>query len=91
MLYFIDAGNQPVLWHRDSHFHPDHPPPHFHAVYADQQAVVTIDSIGLHEGNLSPRALALVFEWAAQHQMELMANWNALRAGQLPKKIKPLR
>ena len=71
-------------------FEPDHPPPHFHAVYAEHQAVVEINPIRFYEGNLPTRARSFVLEWAAIHQQELMANWNALRAGRAPRKIAPL-
>lgn len=43
----------------------DHPPPHFHVRYAEQKAIVAIQSPTLLEGELSPRALGLVMEWAA--------------------------
>ena len=43
----------------------DHPPPHFHVVHGDERAQVGIDPPGLLNGTLSPRALALVVEWAA--------------------------
>ena len=71
-------------------FEPDHPPPHFHAVYAEFDIVITIDPIGIYEGKLPPRALGFVLEWAALHQRELMDNWNALRHGRAPRKIAPL-
>jgi len=45
----------------------DHPPPHFHVRYAEQKAIVAIESPTLLEGHLSPRALGLVMEWAAAH------------------------
>jgi hypothetical protein len=38
----------------------DHPPPHFHIRYAEQRAIVAIDSPVILEGSLSPRALGLV-------------------------------
>ena len=46
----------------------DHPPPHFHVRYAEQKAIVAIESPMLLEGELSPRALGLVMEWAAAHR-----------------------
>ncbi len=71
-------------------YHPDHPPPHFHAIYAEHEALIEIEPIRIYQGNLPPRAKSLVFEWAAIHQQILLANWNALRAGQSPRKIAPL-
>jgi len=72
-------------------FDPDHPPPHFHAIYAEHEALITIQPIAVHQGSLPARALSLVLEWAAVHQAELLANWNALRAGRAPAKITPLK
>ena len=40
---------------------------------------------------MSPRALGLVIEWAAQHKEELMEDWNLAKNNQPPKKIAPLK
>jgi hypothetical protein len=61
----------------------DHPPPHFHARYAEHKAVLSIDSLALLEGSLPPRVLGMVIEWAKLHQAELAADW-ALAAEQQP-------
>jgi len=42
------------------------------------------------EGELSPRALGLVMEWAAVHRGELMEDWNLARQQQPLKRIAPL-
>ena len=57
----------------------DHPPPHFHVRYAEQKAIVAIDSLTVLEGHLSPRALGLVVEWASAHQQELIEDWRLAR------------
>ena len=67
----------------------DHPPPHFHAEYAEFEAIVSLDGRFLR-GRLPPRAAGLVLEWALQHGPELAAAWAALRAGRHPGKIDPL-
>jgi len=43
--------------------------------------------------HLPPRALALVVEWAAMHQQELLDNWNSLTNTDVAsfKKIAPLK
>ena len=51
-----------------------HPLPHFHVRYNDQKALVDIESLRLLEGQLSPRALGMVIEWASRHQVELKTN-----------------
>ena len=68
----------------------DHPPPHFHAIYGDQEVQVGIEPIVILNGTLSRRAQSMVFEWAALHQLELMANWERLRDNQPAEKIAPL-
>jgi hypothetical protein len=54
----------------------DHPPPHFHAYYGEQEALVDIRTGAIHRGGLPPRAWRLVSEWFALHQAELQENWN---------------
>ncbi|MGC4067909.1 MAG: DUF4160 domain-containing protein [Polyangiaceae bacterium] len=68
----------------------DHAPPHFHASYGSDEAEIGIESIGLLAGRLTPRAWALVVEWAAQHQDELRQNWALLHSAQPPVQIPPL-
>jgi hypothetical protein len=68
----------------------DHPPPHFHVRYAEQKAIVGIESPMLLEGELSPRALGLVMEWAAMHRQELLDDWNLARQQQPLNRIAPL-
>jgi len=60
-------------------FYDDHAPPHFHVRYGGQRAIIAIDTLGVLRGCLSPRALALVTEWAAQHQEELRQDWELAR------------
>ncbi|MBN1266345.1 MAG: DUF4160 domain-containing protein [Anaerolineales bacterium] len=71
-------------------FYNDHQPPHFHVRYGEQKAIVTIDSLMLLRGKLSPRVLGLVVEWASLHQEELRENWNLAREQKPLKKIDPL-
>ncbi|HOM17340.1 MAG TPA: DUF4160 domain-containing protein [Thermoguttaceae bacterium] len=54
----------------------DHPPPHFHAEYEDRQAIIEINTLTVLGGNLPPRVLGLVMEWAWQHQTELLTLWD---------------
>ena len=68
----------------------DHGPPHFHASYGGDEALVGIDNLAVLHGRLPPRARDLVVEWASLHQAELREAWN--RASNLtpPGKIAPL-
>lgn len=71
-------------------FYNDHEPPHFHARYGDQKALIGIDDLSVIKGRLSPRVLGLVVEWASQHREELMANWQAAKAQGALRRISPL-
>ena len=68
----------------------DHNPPHFHAIYGEYSAEISIKNFALIEGMLPPRAFALVIEWAAKHQDELLENWDALINDGTWKTIEPL-
>jgi hypothetical protein len=68
----------------------DHGPPHFHAVYAGQEAVLSIRGLRLLEGRLPRRALALVRAWGKLHREELEQDWNLARAGCPLRRIAPL-
>ena len=69
----------------------DHLPPHFHARHAGSEAVIAIGSHQVIAGRLSPRALALVIEWAAIHVDDLRLNWQRAQARLPLVKIPPLR
>ena len=62
----------------------DHPPPHFHAIYGQNEIQVAINPITILRGKLPRRAESMVFEWAALHQQELMDNWHRLNSDQSP-------
>lgn len=68
----------------------DHFPPHFHALYVGDQAVIEINPIRVRKSNLPKRALSLALEWTALHQEELLENWSRIRAEQSTIKIPPL-
>lgn len=71
-------------------FWREHAPPHFHALYAEYEALIDIRTLEIIKGSLPKRALALVLEWAAQHRVELMEDWKLCQQKQLPKRIAPL-
>ena len=68
----------------------DHPPPHFHARYAGKEAKIDIEALAAIDGNLPPRALGLVTEWASLHQHELREAFDRVANLQPPGKIEPL-
>ncbi len=71
-------------------YYNDHAPPHFHAVYGEQKAIVDIRTLMVIEGRLSPRVLGMVMEWASQHQEALMELWEQARNYQPLCKLPPL-
>jgi hypothetical protein len=60
-------------------FYNDHSPPHFHAIYGEHRASVSIHPVVVIEGSLPRRAANLVSEWAALHEAELMEDWERAR------------
>jgi hypothetical protein len=86
-----DADDQHLLRHPD----PDllagtRTPPHFHALYAEHEALIDVRTLEVLQGSLPKRALALVLEWASEHRAELMEDWDLCSRMQMPKKIEPL-
>jgi hypothetical protein len=65
----------------------EHPPPHFHAVYGEFEANVSIDAGEIIEGGLPRNAAHLVKEWTTRHRAELESNWRRAEAGHAPEKI----
>jgi hypothetical protein len=68
----------------------DHVPPHFHALYAEFEALIDIETFEVVRGELPRTAMALVVEWAQQHRDELMQDWQLCKQNQTPRKIRPL-
>ena len=58
----------------------DHVPPHFHAKYSGDEAMIDIRTGEVLRGSLPRRARSLVDEWRQLHMVELLDNWE--RAGE---------
>ena len=71
-------------------YYGDHDPPHFHVRYSGQKALIAIETLEVLRGQLSPRAVSLVREWAALHRAELLDDWNLAKAEAGLKAIAPL-
>lgn len=67
----------------------DHPPAHFHAVYGEHEALITLDG-KVYSGALPTRALSLVREWLASHRDEIAADWELAMARRPLNQIEPL-
>ena len=59
-------------------------PPHFHAVYVEDEVLIDIDTLAVVRGELPRRALSLVVEWAVLHRDELRRDWELARSGRTP-------
>ena len=67
----------------------DHEPLHFHARYQRQEVTMDIQT-GLVQGEMSRRALRMLFEWSEKHQEELERNWQRARERKPLERIPPL-
>jgi hypothetical protein len=71
-------------------YRDDHLPPHFHAVYNEFDAQISIRHSAVIRGRLPARVLGYVTEWAALHEEELARCWEAAQNSQPIGKIEPL-
>ena len=71
-------------------FNREHNPPHFHAVYGDDEVLIEIDSLAIYTGRLPPRQLREVLDWAEVRQAELSAAWERGQRREPMGKIDPL-
>ena len=67
----------------------DHCPPHFHARYQDDEAVIEIQT-GHVSGQMSVRAMRLIEEWRRLHVEELQNNWQLAEQNKELFHIEPL-
>ena len=72
-------------------FWQDHAPPHFHALYAEHEALIDLRDLRVMRGSLPRRAMTLVLEWATEHRDELVEDWNLCSKMQTPNPIDPLK
>ena len=68
----------------------DHNPPHIHARYSGEEAVIEIETLAVMEGSLPKRAMAMVLEWMREHQEELREAWELASRNIPPARIAPL-
>ena len=57
-----------------------------HVRHGNEEMVIEIGTLQVLGGDIPPRALGLVIEWAFQHKDELLNNWELAKANQAPKK-----
>ena len=75
-------------------YYNDHMPPHFHAKWAEYEAIILICTSSIrssvYTGNLPKSQLDLVLGGGESHCLELMDNWEFARKGKPLKQIDPL-
>jgi hypothetical protein len=71
-------------------YYRDHPPTHFHAIYAEHEALIEIETGNIHEGYLPATAHELVKQWRLLHLQELREDWNRARTQMPLLPIEPL-
>ena len=71
-------------------YYADHDPPHFHAIYAEHEALIGIADGALLRGELPRRAQRLVEEWRSLHKQALQERWADARGGRHLEAVPPL-
>ena len=59
-------------------FFDDHNPPHFHAVFAEYDALIEISTSKILKGDLPKNKLKLILKWAHKNKHSLKLIWNKL-------------
>ncbi len=68
-------------------YHDEHPPAHFHARYAEHEAMIEIGSLVVLEGRLPRPQLRKIRDWAGTREKDLIMAWTACRSDLDPGKI----
>jgi len=68
----------------------DHPPPHSHARYGEQEAIIDSRLASVIRGSLPRGALSLTLMWGETHRDELLENWELCATRQRPNRIAPM-
>ncbi|MCQ2535611.1 MAG: DUF4160 domain-containing protein [Lachnospiraceae bacterium] len=72
-------------------YYEDHNPPHFHAEYGDNKALIDILNGCVYKGGLPTKQTKLVLAWCEIHKEELMENWMVCKELGRAFVIEPLR
>lgn len=65
----------------------EHPPPHFHAEFAEHIAVIDIDTLEILEGYLPRPQYRKIVAWAKPRKIELIEAWATCQSDLNPGKI----
>lgn len=58
----------------------DHPPAHFHALFAERHAVFDIETLAISRGELPRVKARAIVSWAAPRRTELLEAWHLTQA-----------
>jgi len=56
----------------------EHPPPHFHAIYAEYEELIEISTLETYTGKLPKKQRLKVLDWAKNNLALLMENFKRL-------------
>jgi len=59
----------------------EHPPPHFHVIYAEYEELIDIQTLITIRGSLPARQRKKVIDWASDRKEYLMMNFKRLNSG----------
>ncbi|OQX98044.1 MAG: hypothetical protein B6I24_06640 [Bacteroidetes bacterium 4572_128] len=62
-------------------FVKDHPPPHFHAKYAEYKCSVNIDNGEVIAGKMPPKQKKELKKWSKKNKKKLLKNWEEAQKG----------
>lgn len=66
----------------------DHPPPHFHALFAEFRAVFDVETLKMIRGRLPLAKQKAIVRWAEPRKTKLLEAWNRAQAQLQPGKIR---
>ena len=68
-------------------YNDEHPPSHFHAKFAEDEAMIGIDTLEVLKGYLPRPQLRKVVAWARPRKAQLLEAWFACQADRNPGRI----
>jgi len=68
-------------------YHDEHPPTHFHAKFAEHEAMIGIETLKILKGHLPRPQLRKVVAWAEPRKALLREAWYTCQADLNPGKI----
>ena len=68
----------------------DHLPPHFHAIFGEEEVLIDIRTMEVMQGAFPRPQLNFVTTWGFLYQKDLLAAWELAFHGKHPGKIPPL-